>query len=68
MKYYEAKSFLGTWSPQTQRSLTVTAKDGKTYEQKTTGLGKEIRNIHDVPKELQHLSLNDLMQHFNKKD
>lgn len=66
LKYYERKVMTG-WSPAVAVDLTVTTRDGKMYEQKHSSLGPQVRNIQDVPKELEGRTLQHLWELFNPR-
>lgn len=57
--YFEEKNVFGKWSPRTSRDERPDAKT-------STGQRREIRNVHEVPVEMEGVSLGALERHFNK--
>lgn len=58
MFYYEQKNAFGKWAPRTQPDERPSAKT-------SSGNHREIRNVQEVPVELEGASLGELERHFN---
>jgi hypothetical protein len=58
MFYYEQKNVFGKWAPQTQ-------PDERPSSKSSSGSKLNIRNVHEIPPELEGLSLGALERHFN---